>query len=74
MLRNIQRLVVAEWVELLVDARPELARAQARILVHAGFGLVVGLGRLFGNDQQICSRAHVIGLMEMTLFGRLAAR
>ncbi|WP_030515604.1 TetR/AcrR family transcriptional regulator [Nocardia sp. NRRL WC-3656] len=73
-LRNIQRLVVAEWVELLVDARPELARAQARILVHAGFGLVVGLGRLFGNDQQICPRAQVIGLMEMTLFGRLAAR
>ncbi|WP_245662403.1 TetR/AcrR family transcriptional regulator [Nocardia vermiculata] len=73
-LRNIQRLVVAEWVELLVDARPHLPRAQARILVHAGFGLVVGLGRLFGNDQRICPRTHVIGLMEATLFGRLAVR
>ncbi|WP_025348193.1 TetR/AcrR family transcriptional regulator [Nocardia nova] len=73
-LRNIQRLVVAEWAELLVDARPELSPAQARVLVHAGFGLVVGLGRLFGNDQQMCSRAQVVGLMETTLFGRRAAR
>ncbi len=73
-LRNIQRLVVAEWAELLVGARPELSPAQARVLVHAGFGLVVGLGRLFGNDQRICSRAQVVGLMETTLFGRRAAR
>ncbi|WP_227983557.1 TetR/AcrR family transcriptional regulator [Nocardia spumae] len=71
-LRNIQRLVVAEWVELLVDSRPRLPRAQARILVHAGFGLVVGLGRLFGNDQRICPREHVVGLMATTLFGHPA--
>lgn len=68
-LRNIQRLIVAEWVRLLVAVRPELPEAQARILVHAAFGLVVDLGRVFGEDPRRCPQDRVISLMETILFG-----
>ncbi|NNH75072.1 TetR/AcrR family transcriptional regulator [Nocardia uniformis] len=68
-LRNIQRLIVAEWVRLLVAVRPDLSEGEARILVHAAFGLVVDLGRVFGDDPRICPPARVIRLMEVTLFG-----
>ncbi|MFC7423471.1 TetR/AcrR family transcriptional regulator [Nocardia tengchongensis] len=69
MLRNVQRLIVAEWVRLLVAVRPELSEAEARILVQAGFGLVVDLGREFGAHGSICPQPRVIRLMEVTLFG-----
>jgi AcrR family transcriptional regulator len=69
MLRNIQRLIVAEWVTLLVQVRPELSQGQARILVQAAFSLVVDLGRVFGEGEQICPRDRVISLLEVTLFG-----
>ncbi|MEV6767671.1 TetR family transcriptional regulator [Nocardia sp. NPDC051030] len=68
MLRNVQRLIVAEWVRLLVAVRPELSEGEARILVQAAFGLVVDLGRVFGDDP-ICPQERVIRLMEVTLFG-----
>lgn len=68
-LRNIQRLIVAEWVRLLVAVRSDLSEGEARILVHAAFGLVVDLGRVFGDDPRICPPARVIRLMEVTLFG-----
>ncbi|OXR43945.1 HTH-type transcriptional regulator BetI [Nocardia cerradoensis] len=68
-LRNIQRLIVAEWVKLLVAVRPELSEAQARILVQAGFGLVVDLGRVFGDDENLCPPQRVMALMEVVLFG-----
>ncbi|MGV9415885.1 TetR/AcrR family transcriptional regulator [Nocardia sp. NPDC003693] len=74
MLRNVQRLIVAEWVRLLVAVRPELSDGEARILVHAGFGLVVDLGRVFGEDQRVCPQERVIRLMEVTLFGAVPAR
>ncbi|MFI5780471.1 TetR/AcrR family transcriptional regulator [Nocardia sp. NPDC051570] len=67
-LRNIQRLIVAEWVKLLVRVRPELSEAQARILVQAAFSLVVDLGRAFDNES-ICPQDKVIQLLEVTLFG-----
>ncbi|MGW4351727.1 TetR/AcrR family transcriptional regulator [Nocardia sp. NPDC004582] len=69
MLRNVQRLIVAEWVRLLVAVRPELSESEARILVQAGFGLVVDLGREFGAHASICPQPRVIRLMEVTLFG-----
>lgn len=69
MLRNVQRLIVAEWVRLLVAVRPELSEGEARILVHAGFGLVVDMGRVFGDNERICPQERVIRLMEITLFG-----
>ncbi|WP_039798470.1 TetR/AcrR family transcriptional regulator [Nocardia araoensis] len=67
-LRNIQRLSVAEWGKLLVAVRSELSEAQARILVHAAFGLVVDLGRALGDGRRGCPREAVARLMEVTLF------
>ncbi|MBL1075542.1 TetR family transcriptional regulator [Nocardia sp. 2] len=69
MLRNVQRLIVAEWVRLLVSVRPELSEGEARILVQAAFGLVVDLGRAFHDDLRMCPQDRVIRLMEVTLFG-----
>ncbi|WP_308166410.1 TetR/AcrR family transcriptional regulator [Nocardia albiluteola] len=69
MLRNVQRLIVAEWVKLLVEVRPELSQAQARILVQGAFSLVVDLGRVFGDDSRSCSQDRVTRLLETTLFG-----
>ncbi|MGW5113487.1 TetR/AcrR family transcriptional regulator [Nocardia sp. NPDC004123] len=69
MLRNVQRLIVTEWVRLLVAVRPELSEGEARILVQAAFGLVVDLGREFGGYPAICPQPRVIRLMEVTLFG-----
>ncbi|MCX4097874.1 TetR/AcrR family transcriptional regulator [Nocardia sp. alder85J] len=75
MLRNVQRLIVAEWVRLLVAVRPELSDAQARILVQAGFALVVDLGRYFGEDDAGgCPPDRVVQLMEVILFGHPAPR
>ncbi|MFJ4652859.1 TetR/AcrR family transcriptional regulator [Nocardia sp. NPDC088792] len=74
-LRNVQRLIVAEWVRLLVAVRPELSEGEARILVQAAFGLVVDLGRVFDDSdaesprRQICPPQRVIRLMETVLFG-----
>ncbi len=67
-LRNIQRLSVAEWVKLLVAVRSDLSEAQARILVHAAFGLVVDLGRALGDGRRDLPRDAVVRLMEVTLF------
>ncbi len=67
-LRNIQRLSVAEWVKLLVAVRSELSEAQARILVHAAFGLVVDLGRALEGGRRGCPQDVVIRLMEAALF------
>ncbi|MFI9191653.1 TetR/AcrR family transcriptional regulator [Streptomyces californicus] len=40
-----QREHIAVWEEQLLLARPELNPRQARVLVHAGFGVVVEAGR-----------------------------
>lgn len=67
-LRNVQRLSVAAWGRLLVAVRPELSEAQARILVHAAFGLVVDLGRALGDGRRGCPQDAVARLMQVTLF------
>jgi AcrR family transcriptional regulator len=71
-LRNIQRLNVEEWARLLVAMRPELSPAEARLLVHAAFALVVDLGERFGSTDPVCSPGRVIRLMQVILFGRPA--
>ncbi|MGK8501610.1 TetR/AcrR family transcriptional regulator [Nocardia asiatica] len=71
-LRNIQRLNVEEWAKLLIGVRPELSAAEARLLVHAAFALVVDLGERFGSDDPACSPQRVIRLMQVILFGRPA--
>ncbi|WP_063052482.1 TetR/AcrR family transcriptional regulator [Nocardia arthritidis] len=70
-LRNIQRLSVEEWARLLREVRPELAAAEARILVHAAFAVVVDLGRAFG-DEPLAAQDRVRLLMQLVLFGRPA--
>ncbi|QIS15930.1 TetR family transcriptional regulator [Nocardia arthritidis] len=70
-LRNIQRLSVEEWARLLREVRPELSAADARFLIHAGFALVVDLGRAFGNDP-LAAQDRVRLLMQLELFGRPA--
>ncbi|MGW5437176.1 TetR/AcrR family transcriptional regulator [Nocardia asteroides] len=67
-LQHIQQLVIAEWTKLLVQVRPELSEAEARILVHAGFALVVDQGRAFGDDGA-APQNRVITLQRATLFG-----
>lgn len=39
-IRRLQRLYVEEWVEVLCRLRPDLRRAEARVLAHAAFGLM----------------------------------
>lgn len=39
-IRRLQRLYVEEWVGLLGAVRPDLSAAEARVLVHATFGLM----------------------------------
>ncbi len=39
-IRRLQRLYVEEWVGLLDAVRPDLSAAEARVLVHATFGLM----------------------------------
>jgi AcrR family transcriptional regulator len=70
-LRNIQRLSVEEWARLLREVRPELTAAEARILVHAAFAVVVDLGRAFGNEP-LAAQDRVRLLMQLVLFGRPA--
>ncbi|WP_330228356.1 TetR/AcrR family transcriptional regulator [Nocardia sp. NBC_00508] len=70
-LRNIQRLSVEEWARLLREVRTELTPAEARILVHAAFAVVVDLGRAFGNEP-LAAQDRVRLLMQLVLFGRPA--
>ncbi|WP_324195331.1 hypothetical protein [Nocardia abscessus] len=53
--------------------RPELSAAEARLLVHAAFALVVDLGERFGSDDPACPPRRVIRLMQVILFQRTAA-
>ena len=69
-LRKIQRSTVEAWVRLLIAVRPELTAGRARFAVHAGFALVVDLGRLVQYDNSEESRACVRRMMEVTLLGR----
>jgi len=38
--RRIQRRYTERWVDVLVQWRPEVGDAQARVMVHAAFGLI----------------------------------
>ncbi|WP_040792675.1 TetR/AcrR family transcriptional regulator [Nocardia paucivorans] len=70
-LRTIQRVSVEEWARLVREVRPDLSSAQSRFLVHAGFALVVDLGRTF-DAAPIASRERVARLVQTVLFGRPA--
>ncbi|MFI6879949.1 TetR/AcrR family transcriptional regulator [Streptomyces sp. NPDC050400] len=62
-----QREHIAVWEQQLLLARPELDPRQARVLVHAGFGVVVEAGRSLrwrdGADQRAAVTGLVVGAL-----------
>ncbi|MET9822544.1 MULTISPECIES: TetR/AcrR family transcriptional regulator [Streptomyces] len=62
-----QREHIAVWEQQLRLARPELDPRQARVLVHAGFGVVVEAGRSLrwqdGPDHRDAVTALVVGAL-----------
>lgn len=58
-----QREHIAVWEQHLREARPELDARQARVLVHAGFGVVVEAGRSLRWADRPEHRAAVAALL-----------
>ncbi|WP_405663481.1 TetR/AcrR family transcriptional regulator [Streptomyces sp. NBC_01166] len=62
-----QREHIAVWEQQLRLARPELDPRQARVLVHAGFGVAVEAGRALrwrdGQDRRDAVTALVVGAL-----------
>ncbi len=62
-----QREHIAGWEEHLRQARPDLDTRQARVLVHAGFGVVVEAGRHLRWQDTPEHRAAVAALLMSAL-------
>ncbi|MGW0042956.1 TetR/AcrR family transcriptional regulator [Rhodococcus sp. NPDC003348] len=62
-LRNVQRLHIEEWVNLLTAARPDLPAPEARFLVHAALGQTLDVGRLMRFDTGALARGRMRTLM-----------
>ena len=62
-----QREHIAVWEEHLRRARPDLDTRQARVLVHAGFGVVVETGRWLRWQDSAEHRAAVAALLMSAL-------
>lgn len=62
-----QREHIAVWEQQLRLARPELDPRQARVLVHAGFGVVVEAGRILRRRDGPDRRAAVTALVVRAL-------
>ena len=58
-----QRDHIAVWEQQLRSARPELDPRQARVLVHAGFGVVVEVGRSLRWQDSDANRDAVTALV-----------
>jgi hypothetical protein len=60
---------IAVWEQQLRSARPELDPRQARVLVHAGFGVVVEAGRSLrwqdGDANRDTVTALVVGALAL---------
>ncbi|MDD7969269.1 TetR/AcrR family transcriptional regulator [Actinomycetospora lemnae] len=69
-LRRSQRAYLAEWVALLVAARPALPADEARVLVHAALALVNGLGRVHHLAVVPGARARTAALAGAVLGAR----
>lgn len=68
-LRNLQRLNIEKWAQLVSDTRQDIAAVQARFLVHAALGLVFDIGRLVRFDLAPGPAGRVRQLMLTTLLG-----
>lgn len=62
-----QRAHVAIWEERLLAVRPELDETQARVLVHAGLGVVVEAGRRLRWQDTPEHRRAVLALLTTAL-------
>ena len=62
-----QREHIAVWEQHLQQARPDLDARQARVLVHAGFGVVVEAGRRLRWQDSPEHRAAVAALFVSAL-------
>jgi len=62
-----QREHIAVWEQQLRAARPELDPRQARVLVHAGFGVVIEAGRSLRWQDSDASRDAVTALVVAAL-------
>jgi AcrR family transcriptional regulator len=71
-LRNLQRVTVESWVDLVVSVRPEWTPGQARFAVHAAMSLVIDLGRLMRYEDP--APAIVERLVDLTLLGHYRLR
>ena len=60
---SAQREHIAAWEQQLRSARPELDSRQARVLVHAGFGVVVEAGRRLRWQDSPANRDAVAALL-----------
>lgn len=60
---SAQREHIAVWEQQLRSARPELDQRQARVLVHAGFGVVVEAGRRVRWEDVPANRDAVSALL-----------
>jgi AcrR family transcriptional regulator len=68
-LHNIQRATVDAWARQVAAARPEMSPDEARFAVHAGFALVVDLGRFMQYAHSESALAVVRNLVLTTLMG-----
>lgn len=66
-LRALQRAYVAEWVEELVRARPNLSARDALVLVHAGFNVVADLGSALRHRTNPATSRRVSFLLRVAL-------
>lgn len=73
-LHNIQRATVEAWARQVADARPAVPLDEARFAVHAGFGLVVDIGRLVGYRQGAAGRSVIGRLLRAVLLDGSAAK
>ena len=68
-LHNIQRAVIDAWARQVAAVTPDMTPAEARFAVHAGFALVVDLGRLLSYAPSESALAVVRHLVITTLLG-----
>ena len=62
-LRNVQRLHIEEWVNLLTAVHPQRQQAEARFLVHAALGQTLDVGRQMRFDTGAMARGRMQTLM-----------
>jgi AcrR family transcriptional regulator len=66
-LRRSQRAYLAEWVALLITARPALPAPEARVLVHAALALINSLSRVHHLAVRPGARARTAALAQCAL-------